>query len=166
MKGGCWRRPWRETWQRHAGNRFGRHVRHGMKDSLPDNRLSQLSEFVATRMGLHFPRERWRDLERQTNSTAKEFGFADAEVFIQWLVSSPLTQEQVEMLASHLTISETYFWREPQVFEALRDQILPELIRSREKGDKRLRIWSAGCSTGEEPYSIAIALRQALPALK
>lgn len=137
-----------------------------MKNSLPDNQLSQMSEFVASRMGLHFPRERWRDLEHHTNAAAKEFGFADAESFLQWLLSSTLTREQIETLASHLTIAETYFWREPQVFEALRDQILPELIRSREKGDKRLRIWSAGCATGEEPYSIAIVLRQILPALE
>lgn len=137
-----------------------------MKDNLPDDQLSQMSEFVAARMGLHFPRERWRDLERQTKLAAQEFGFVDVDAFLQRLVSAPLTREQMDVLASHLTNSETYFWREPQVFEALRDQILPELIRSREKGDKRLRIWSAGCATGEEPYSIAIALRQALPVLR
>ena len=134
-----------------------------MKESLPDDRLSQLSDFVAARMGLYFPRGRWSDLERHTNSAAKEFGFPDAEAFIQWLVSSPLNQEQVERLASHLTIAETYFWREPQVFDALRDQILPELIRSRETSDRRLRIWSAGCATGEEAYSIAILLRALIP---
>jgi chemotaxis protein methyltransferase CheR len=134
-----------------------------MKDSLPDNRLSQLSEFVAATMGLHFPRKRWRDLEGRTNSAAKEFGFSDANTFIQWLVTSSLTREQIEMLASHLTIAETYFWREPQVFESLCEYILPELIRSRQKGDRRLRIWSAGCATGEEPYSIAVALHRVLP---
>ncbi len=134
-----------------------------MKGSLPDNRLSQLSEFVAAAMGLHFPRGRWRDLEYRTNSAAKEFGFSDADTFIQWLVTSSLTREQVEVLASHLTIAETYFWREPQVFEALREQILPELIRLRQTGARRLRIWSAGCATGEEPYSIAVALHRVLP---
>ncbi len=135
-----------------------------MKDSLSDSWLSQLSEFVATRMGLHFPGERWRDLERKTSSAAHEFGFANGEAFVEWLVSSPLSREQIEKLASHLTVAETYFWREPRVFEALRGQILPELIRSREKGVRRLRIWSAGCATGEEPYSIAIALRELIPA--
>jgi chemotaxis protein methyltransferase CheR len=134
-----------------------------MKNRLPDSLLSQLSEFVAARTALHFPRNRWSDLEQRTSSAAEEFGFIDEEAFIQWLVSSPLTREQTELLASHLTNSETYFWREPQVFGALQGHILPELIRSRERGEKRLRIWSAGCATGEEPYSIAIALRTAIP---
>jgi len=137
-----------------------------MREKLPDNRMSQLSEFVAARTALHFPRERWGDLESKAGSAAKEFGFADVDAFIGWLISSPMSREQMEILASHLTIAETYFWREPQVFEALGEWMLPELIRSRENGDRRLRIWSAGCATGEEPYSIAIALRRALPALE
>ena len=134
-----------------------------MNNSLSDDRLQQLSDFVAARMGLYFPRKRWVDLERQTNSAAREFGFADADAFLSWLLSSPLTREQIEMLASHLTVAETYFWREPQVFEALRDQILPALIHQREQSNKRLRIWSAGCATGEEAYSITIVLRQLIP---
>ncbi len=137
-----------------------------MKESLPEDQLLQLSDFVADQMGLYFPRKRWEDLERQTNLAAKEFGYPDAKTFVPWLLSSSLTQEQIEILASCLTISETYFWREPQVFEALRHHILPELIRLRETGNRRLRIWSAGCASGEEPYTIAIVLRQLIPDLK
>jgi chemotaxis protein methyltransferase CheR len=134
-----------------------------MKSTLPDDLLAQFGEFVAARTALHFPSSRWHDMERKARSAAKEFGFADAEAFVRWAVSSSLSREQMEILASHLTISETYFWREPQVFEALEGRILPELIRARETGERRLRIWSAGCSTGEEAYSIAIALRRVLP---
>ncbi|MBE3038764.1 MAG: protein-glutamate O-methyltransferase CheR [Chloroflexi bacterium] len=137
-----------------------------MTDTLLDQQLSELSDFVASTMGLYFPRERWSDLERQAKLAAREFGHPDVESFLEWLLTSPLSREQVEMLASYLTISETYFWREPHVFEALRDQILPELIRLREGNGRHLRLWSAGCATGEEPYSMAIALQQALPAWK
>jgi chemotaxis protein methyltransferase CheR len=98
-----------------------------MKHILPDGLLSQLSGFIAAKTALHFPPDRWDDLERKAGSAAKEFGFAGTEDFIQWVLSSPLTPGQLDMLASHLTIHETYFWREPQVFEALVTQILPEL---------------------------------------
>lgn len=135
-----------------------------MNHNLPDRLLSKLSEFVAAETALHFPRDRWSDLEQRVVSAAGEFGFTDKEAFIEWLASSPLTREQIEILASHLTIAETYFWREPQLFKALLEHILPELIHSREKGERRLRIWSAGCASGEEPYSIAIALRRVIPA--
>ena len=136
----------------------------GMKQNLPDSVLSQLSDFIAARMALYFPRERWGDLAARTGSAAKEFGFTNPEEFVQWLVSSSLTLDKMEIVASHLTVSETYFWREPQSFEALERTILPELIQSRSNGERRIKIWSAGCCTGEEPYSIAIALDRLLPA--
>jgi chemotaxis protein methyltransferase CheR len=137
-----------------------------MKLSIPDNILLQLSEFISSNFALHFPKERWNDLERNIVSASKEFGFSDTEKFIQHIITSPLTRENVEILAANLTINETYFWREPQTFEALEQTIIPELIRSRQNGNKRLRIWSAGCSTGEEPYSIAIALKRTIPDIK
>jgi chemotaxis protein methyltransferase CheR len=127
--------------------------------------LSRLSEFVAAQMGLHFPKERWSDLERGIVSAAGEFGFDDTESCVEALISSPLTQNQIETLASHLTVGETYFFREKKALEILEEQILPELIRLRRGTEKRLRIWSAGCCTGEEPYSIAIVLSKMIPDL-
>jgi chemotaxis protein methyltransferase CheR len=111
---------------------------------------------------LHFPIERWTMLRRNLVLAARELGFHNMTGFIQWLLSSELKKDQIMILASHLTISETYFWREPHVFTALTDHILPELIKSKKKGERNIRIWSAGCSTGEEPYSIAIALHKTI----
>ncbi len=127
--------------------------------------LEQFSKFVAERIGLHFPRERWRDLERGIRSTAKEMGFQEDE-FLQHVLSSPLPGNQLEILASNLTIGETYFYRENKAFDALEDYILPELLRSSRGKERRLRVWSAGCCTGEEPYSLAISLSRAIPDLK
>lgn len=134
-----------------------------MTTNASDSMLSQLSDFLAAKTGLHFPAERWRDLERGIKSAAHEFGFMDTESCIQWLVSSPLTRSEIEILASHLTIGETYFFREKRTFAILEEHILPELIRSRRRTGQRLRIWSAGCCTGEEPFSIAILLSQMIP---
>ena len=137
-----------------------------MNRPISDVLLSELSKFVALQMGLHFPKERWRDLERGICSATREFGFKDSESCIRWLTSSSLTRNQIEILASHLTVGETYFLREKKSFEVLEEHIFPELVRSRQNTEKRLRIWSAGCATGEEPYSIAILLNKMIPALK
>ncbi len=136
-----------------------------MKFSLPENTLLQLSEFIASNLALNFPKERWTDLERNIVSASNEFGYKEVEGFIQRIMSSPLTHEHIEILTAHLTNNETYFWREHKTFEVLEQKILPELIQLR-KEEKRIRIWSAGCSTGEEPYSIAIALNRSIPNIK
>jgi chemotaxis protein methyltransferase CheR len=134
-----------------------------MTEHLSSSSLAQLSEFVADRMGFHFPRERWLDLERGMRSVTRAFEFDDMDSCVQWLVSSPLTQSRIETLASHLTVGETYFFRERQSFDLLESRVLPELIARRRATERRLRIWSAGCCTGEEPYSIAILLKRMLP---
>ncbi len=134
-----------------------------MRCTLPDALLSGLSDFVAARIGLHFPQERWRDLERGLIAATPELGQPDAESCARWLLAATLTQSHIETLASHLTIGETYFFRENRNFEILETQIVPELLRARHDGERHLRIWSAGCCTGEEPYSIAMLLDRLIP---
>jgi len=104
-----------------------------MNRNLTDSELSQVCEVIAARMGLDFPVERWAILGRNLALAAREFGFQNMNGFIQWLLSSELNQDQIKILASHLTVSETYFLREPKVFTALTDFVLPELIKSKKK---------------------------------
>jgi chemotaxis protein methyltransferase CheR len=125
--------------------------------------LSELSEIVANQIGLHFPRERWPDLERGVRAAARQLGEPDAESCMRGLLLRPLTRSQIEILASELTVGETYFFRDKRCFEILSELVLPEWIRARRETERPLRIWSAGCCTGEEPYSIAISLDRAVP---
>lgn len=136
-----------------------------MSTVLSPDRLAQLQQFVSTHMGLHFAEERWADLERGLIAAAAEFGQPNAEACAAWLLAAPLTRAQIEVLASHLTIGETYFFRDPECFAALEQRVLPELIRSRAGRQQRLRLWSAGCCSGEEAYSLAIVLTRVLPDL-
>ena len=69
--------------------------------------LAQLSGAIAAQMGLLFPKARWGDLERGIHAAAQEFEVPNAEACMQWLISSPLTQQQMAILASHLTVGET-----------------------------------------------------------
>lgn len=124
--------------------------------------LKELSEYIGLRLGLNYPPERWGDLERAARSIALDSGFDDPETSLRRMFSSPLTPRQIEIFSSHLTVGETYFFRETESFDALERAILPEIVNLR-RPDKRLRIWSAGCSTGEEAYSIAILLSRVIP---
>lgn len=134
-----------------------------MNAELPPSLLGALAAFVARHLGLHFPPERADDLVRGIRSAARELQFADAQSCARWLLSAPLTHAQVEALAGHLTVGETYFFRDRRLFGLIESEILPEMIRTRRGSEQRLRIWSAGCCTGEEPYSLAACLHQALP---
>ncbi|HUX25269.1 MAG TPA: CheR family methyltransferase [Burkholderiales bacterium] len=134
-----------------------------LPNALPDSLLSRLSDFLESQMGLHFPRARWRDLERGIAAASRESGYAEAEGYIHWLLSAPLTRTQIEALANHLTVGETYFFREKLSLDIFEHQILPELLRARAQSEKHLRIWSAGCCSGEEPYSIAMLLHRLIP---
>src|SRR5882757_1086347 len=132
-------------------------------DVVPDALWRRVSEFIAQHTGLDFPGERRSDLQRGLAAAATEFGLADAASCADWLLSTSLTRSQLHVVASHLTIGETYFFREKRAFDALAEHVLPELIRGRRGREQRLCLWSAACSTGEEAYSLAILVRQLLP---
>jgi chemotaxis protein methyltransferase CheR len=137
-----------------------------MKRLLADNELEKLSSYVALQMGLHFPPSKWQSLEQAFFNAAGEMGFNDQKECMSWFMSAPPSQELYESMASYLTIGETYFLREARCFEVLEQQIIPDIVKKRQGKEQRLRIWSSGCSTGEEPYSIAILLHRMRAALR
>lgn len=96
----------------------------------------------------------------------KALKFNIPEIYYQLLNSStPESRQEWERLAILLTNIESYFFRDKDQFALLRDRILPELIQ-RKQDRKTIRICSAGCSSGEEPYSLAIMLKELLPELE
>jgi chemotaxis protein methyltransferase CheR len=131
--------------------------------ALPNSLLAELSNVLAARAGWHFPPERWPELERRIHAVARDFDFADTSACIRWLTTSSLTTQQVEVLADHFTVGETYFFREGQALDVFTERILPSLVQARQQSTRSLRIWSAACCTGEEPYSLAILLSSHIP---
>lgn len=129
-----------------------------MTKKISDAQLLQLGDVVARHLGLYFPKERWLDLQRGVCDAAKECRCPDLDSYVQGLLSPALTQRHLEALASRLTVGETYFFREKRSLEVFERDIVPELIRARAGSGESIRIWSAGCATGEEPYSVAIVL--------
>ncbi len=124
-------------------------------NTMPEEYWSRLSERIAEQMGLHFPPDRLQDLRRGILAAASDLQFDDPEQGIEKLLASPLSRRQVEVLAAHLGVGETYFFRDPNTVETLRKHILPGLIAARSQAPRCLRIWVAGCASGEEAYSAA-----------
>ena len=130
--------------------------------------MQRLSARVEERMGLNFTQDRWPDLERGVLKAGAQLrvadpGMADPARCLARFAGGAWTGAEFEALAAHLTIGETYFQREPASFEVLEQVILPPLIAGRAGEGRNLRLWSAGCCTGEEAYSLAISCRRVVP---
>ena len=121
-------------------------------------------DLIAGRLGLELRDDRRDDLERALERARRASRCGTPEDCLAWLKDLPADSPPWKRLASDLTIGETYFFRDSGVFAALEGEVLPPLIaKRRSEGNPRLRIWSAGCATGEEPYSLAIVLDRLLP---
>lgn len=120
--------------------------------------LDEISKAVACHYGLNFPKDRWGDLARAMVRAASELGFEDPHSLAKWILQSPFQESRIDAFVGYITIGETHFFRDEKLFRLLESEILPELIASRASNGRWIRIWSAGCATGEEPYSVAIVL--------
>lgn len=127
--------------------------------------LVRLSELVSARTGLMLAQAQWIDLRRAVVAVATELAFTDWHTCLKLLVS-PSGGPHLQALIDQLTVGETYFFRDSALFSILRERILPDLIQQRRPSGQFLRLWSAACCSGEEPYSIAIELARALPDLQ
>ena len=127
-------------------------------------KIVKISEQIERNLGLHFPENRLADLKQLIMTSLSDLGFGNSfDNFYNAISSDSFTPLQYDQLALHLTVGETYFFRESISLQALKNDILPPLILQRSKGQKGLRIWSAGCCSGEEAYTMAILLYELLP---
>lgn len=136
-----------------------------MTIQLSSDDLRKISRFVNEHIGLSYASDRMSDLSRGFISACRDLGGEKHESCLKMLEDSAFSSKLEELLIKKLTIGETYFFRDRNLFAQLRDQLLPDLIRTRRRERKYLRIWCAACSSGEEPYSIAMLLRYLIPDL-
>jgi len=133
---------------------------------LSNDLCLQAQTLIASRLGLDFSKGRQADLKRGLVQACQTSSVSAPETYLARLATLPDESAEWRRLASHLTVGETYFFRDRALFEALEQHVLPSLITGRRtESNLRLRLWSAGCATGEEPYSLAILLDRLLPDL-
>lgn len=108
--------------------------------------------------GLVFPESRRKVLADGLERATRRAGAPGIAAYLARLEADP-DSELLDDLVAEITVGETYFFRDPQQFGVIRDRILPSLVEH--KADRPLRLWSAGCASGEEPYTLAILLSEA-----
>lgn len=122
--------------------------------------VERFRELIARRFGLQYDDGRLDYLADVLRQRLEATASPCFEVYAEKLASS-FHPGELRALAEELTVNETFFFRNTDNFRALAEHVLPELFRKR-ASERRLRILSAGCASGEEPYSIAISVREAL----
>jgi len=134
--------------------------RHGAGHGLSEHELSEIRMLIEERTGIHFDSSRERFFSTRVREHLHDRGYARGTELLRAVRKTNL---EYEALLEKLLTQETTFFRYPGVFEAFEKRVLPEVhVKKFWKNPRTLRVWSAGCSTGEEPYSIAISILDSL----
>jgi chemotaxis protein methyltransferase CheR len=130
---------------------------------ITEAQFESISRTVRELCGINLHTGKKELVKARLGKRLRALGLAD---FGQYLdhVARDASGDELALMLDLLSTNLTYFFREPQHLAYLRADVLPEVL-SRHQTDRRLRIWSAGCSSGEEPYSIAITLAETMPDL-
>ncbi|OEU75347.1 MAG: chemotaxis protein CheR [Desulfuromonadales bacterium C00003093] len=128
---------------------------------MSDEEFRQIRDYIYNYCGLYFDIDAKYMLEKRLNRRVSQLQLNSFKDYFYRLRYSRDCEEELSLVIDLLTTNETYFFREDFQLKAFTDEILPEIIKNkRGTGDRSLRIWSAGCSSGEEPYTIAMLMLQ------
>jgi chemotaxis protein methyltransferase CheR len=128
-----------------------------MATGLETDILRALRQLVAKRCGITVPEGKAASLQAKLADHLRALGLKDFGAYFQLLSLEPARSAVWQEVFRRVTTNETYFYRNAAQIKAFSDHILPEAVqRQRHKLFKRIKIWSAACSTGEEPYTLAM----------
>ena len=125
--------------------------------TISDADFHRLVQFIQQNYGIDLSKKRQLISSRLSHSL-RELGYKDFRTFLEHLFSTR-DPADLELVLNKLTTNYTFFLREQDHFAYFQDKILPELSAKHQR-DQVLSIWSAGCSSGEEPYTLSICLKE------
>lgn len=128
--------------------------------SLSDEAFRQLAELIHDKAGLSFTRNTRFILEKRLGPRLRELELEDFEQYYYYLKYDPKRGEEFDRVFDLITTNETYFFREERQLKAFTDEVMPAILGDQPSRVSPLRIWSAGCSSGEEPYTLSMLLRE------
>ncbi|WP_415716427.1 CheR family methyltransferase [Maridesulfovibrio sp.] len=135
---------------------------------ISDLEFTQLRDFIYEQAGIFIAGNRKYLLENRLANRLKELNLKSFGEYYYYLQYDPGKKTELNKLFEVITTNETSFYRNPPQLKVFQTKVLPAVFDElRKKGRKRLRIWSAGCSTGEEPYTLSMIIHDVLgPELK
>jgi len=129
----------------------------------PSPQLVQIRELVYQVAGIFQPDNKLKQFEERCRKRMQALGVGSLKEYYDCLTIKASRQAEMVSLLNEITVGETFFFRNQPQLDALRNVVLPRVLEGRTKMPLRhLRIWSAGCSTGEEPYTLSIVLTEEL----
>jgi len=129
--------------------------------TMSAEQFAKMAKIIYDRSGIHFPDSKKYIIESRLSQRVAELDMEDFDQYIGYLTMGPYQTEEFQEMFNRITINETSFFRNDSQLDVFESQILPELLEAR-ASKKRLRIWSAACSTGEEPFTLAMLLHRTL----
>jgi chemotaxis protein methyltransferase CheR len=130
---------------------------------ISDDEFKQLRDFIYDQSGIYIGDNRKYLLENRLRNRLTELNLKSFGEYYYFLQYDRSKREELNKLFEVVTTNETSFFRNPPQLKVFQEKVLGEILKSQAAaGKKRLRIWSAGCSTGEEPYTLAIQIHEAL----
>jgi chemotaxis protein methyltransferase CheR len=120
-----------------------------------------LRDFIYARSGIYFAESKQYFLENRLGRRAQDLGLSGYPAYLDHL-QGPGGRSELTNLFNEVTTNETSFWRNPPQIEAFQRNVLEEAVAlMKSRGGNRLRVWSAACSSGEEPYTLAMVVLEA-----
>jgi chemotaxis protein methyltransferase CheR len=126
-----------------------------LRKDLTAEEFERFRDWIHHHSGIYLEETKVDSLRISLVTRATRLGFVEYGDYFDVLSHN---EDEFKELMNLVTINETSFYRFPAQFDALRDHIIPEILHGRDPQNRSFRVWSAGCSTGEEPYSIAMTL--------
>jgi chemotaxis protein methyltransferase CheR len=128
---------------------------------LLDPNFARMKQLLIEVTGLSYYADKDADLARRVHRRLAGLGEHSCSSYLELLRDSVRGRQELNALVEEITIGETYFFRHPEHFDALRNIVFPDLLRRNAK-TRQIRIWCAGCAEGCEPYSLSILLKKEL----
>lgn len=131
------------------------------KEKLTNSQFTMISNFISQKTGIKLPEEKRFMLQSRLYKRLKSLDIYSFKDYFDYTFSKDRTKSEIVNMIDAVSTNKTSFFREPHHFEFINDVLIPQYIE-RVNGGRYIRIWSAGCSSGEEPYTLSMLFQSSI----